>query len=361
MNALAMRRLLMLLGVGGVLRQAPSEIRVADLRIYPVKSCGGISLSSARMAPTGLAWDRVMAIVDNKGRVQTQRKKRKLAAIRPSLDLEAETMQLEADGMEALKLPLRGTEAEGCERAGAFMGHSDPISGMPVWRYPAAVTEWLTRFLAGTPGLTMEGAERPAASQDEAFHLVRFDGQAGYERRVANDIGGENALPEDQVAFPDLFPILLTTRESLHAVNSKIASDPVPMERFRPNIVVEGTQAAFDEDAWAVVTIGDSGAREMTIRCLEQDPRCQIPSIDQRTGRPSPQFEPSRTLRGFRKLFDPFGRAGDLAREGPMFGVYAAHGGQAGKVRVGDILRVVERSDRSSLHEYWSARPSKTL
>ena len=87
------------------------------------------------------------------------------------------------------------------------------------------------------------------ALKEEVFRLVRFDNAAGYRRRVMDDVGGDNAQPEDEVAFPDLFPLLLTTRESLEEVNRRVPGMDVAMERFRPNIVVSGSPAAFDEDA----------------------------------------------------------------------------------------------------------------
>jgi len=339
---------------------AGSDIKVVDLRVYPVKSCGGISLSSSRMAQTGLEWDRVLAVVDKNGRVQTQRLHTKMAAIRTSLDLEAKTLTLETDGMEPLMVPLDNLEAAGCTRTLTSVGHGDPI---PAWLYPKSVTEWLTRCLAGTPGLTINGEEeiRRTSRGAERYNLVRFDDTANDKRQVANDVGGENALPQDQVAFPDLFPLLVTTKESLEEVDRRVPSLKVTMDRFRPNIVVAGLPKAFDEDKWAVIEIGD-GERGMVLRCLEQDPRCQMPTIDQRTGQKDPQFEPSRTLRRFRKLpFDPFGKAGDLAGEGPMFGIYAAHGGKLGELRVGDAVRVLERSVSGSLHEHWTKRPVKSV
>jgi len=333
------------------LKPSPTHPRVVDLRIYPVKSCGGISLSSSRMAPTGLEWDRIFAVVDRAGRIQTQRQKRRLATIRPKIDSSLGTMTLEAPGMDALLLPLHGVAANGCTRA--KKGGGTPVADMPVWQYPAAATQWLTSYLRGAPGLRLrDGADVPPL-EDELFHLVRFDESAGFTRRVMDNLGGDNALPEDQVAFPDLYPLLLTTTESLGEVNQRTPGLEVTMDRFRPNIVVSGAAQAFDEDKWAVVEIGTGGSA-LTLRCLEGDPRCQVPSIDQRTGEKNSFFEPTTTLRRFRQRPDP--RAGILARAGPMFGIYATHGGQPGELQVGDSVRVVERSNLPSLHEYWTKK-----
>jgi len=338
------------------MKNLPDQIRIVDLRVYPVKSCGGISLSSSRLAATGLEWDRVLAVVNQAGQVQTQRLHRKMAAIRTKLDSEANMLTLETKGMEPLSVPLSDLARAGCTQGMVSMGHGDDV---PAWRYPELASQWLTRCLAGTPGLSIDGEDRPRR-QNEVFHLVRFDDTASSKRRVMNDIGGDNALPEDQVAFPDLFPLLLTTQESLEEVNRRTPDLDVSMDRFRPNIVVSGAAKAFDEDYWAVVDIGNAN-RKVRLRCLEQDPRCQIPTIDQQTGEKNARFEPSRTLRTFRQLFDPFWKAGWLGKEGPMFGIYAAHGGKSGELHVGDALEVVERSERDSLHEHWSARKDKSV
>lgn len=350
------RRLLFLLGLGGVLQQMEPDARVVDLRIYPVKSCAGISLQTARTSKTGLAWDRLFAVVDRAGRIQTQRQRRRMATIRPALDVERGTLTLHADEMPSLELPLQGTAPEGCTQALVDKGGDSAVSNMPVWQYPEEATQWLTRVLATSPGVRLrDGADIPPA-QEEVFRLVRFDTEAGYTRRIMDNFGGENALPEDQVAFPDLFPLLLTTNESLQEVNRQVGGLEVTMDRFRPNIVVSGAAKAFDEDSWAVVEVGDGGPRTLRLRCLEGDPRCQVPSIDQRTGQINGQFEPTRTLRKFRQNPDILGRDGTLARAGPMFGVYAAHGAQPGELRVGDTVKVVERSDAGSLHEYWTRK-----
>merc|ERR1711972_318621 len=128
----------------------------------------------------------------------------------------------------------------------------------------------------------MGGVDQAARRRSEVFHLVRFDAESGFKRRVMDDIGGDHARPEDQVAFPDLYPLLMTATESLQEVNRRVSGPRVPMDRFRPNIVVSGAGKPFDEDRWAVVEVGDDG-RVLTLRCLENDPRCQVPSIDQKT------------------------------------------------------------------------------
>lgn len=330
----AMRRLLVLNGLRGM----PPQVRIDDLRIYPVKSCGGISLLWSRLSATGLEFDRMFAVVNQDGVVQTQRQERVLATVRPAIDVDADTLTLTA-GHDPLIVPLRGRE--GSEKAVVSTRSGIPMN---VDRFPGS-RPWLTRLLRGAPGVSLRGAELRGGAG--FYELVRFDGTS--QRKVADFIGGDHALEDDVVAFPDLFPLLITSVESLRDLNGRLDND-VSMDRFRPNIVVAGAQA-FDEDRWAVVRAGDA-----VLRCLENDPRCQVPSIDQTTGQRDPNFEPTTTLRAYRRLPNAFGQHGDLADAGPMFGIYAAHGSQqqGRRLAVGDALTVLERSNAGSLHEYWS-------
>jgi uncharacterized protein YcbX len=100
------------------------------------------------------------------------------------------------------------------------------------------------------------------------------------------------AAPDDIVGFADGFPYLLATEASLAALNAKLVA-PVPMDRFRPNVVVSGTEA-FAEDDWARVTIGRQG-----FRVAKPCGRCVITTVDQATGQKG--TEPLKTLATFRK------------------------------------------------------------
>ncbi|KAJ1453667.1 MOSC N-terminal beta barrel domain-containing protein [Pelagophyceae sp. CCMP2097] len=331
--------------------------RIVELRIYPIKSCGAVSLESCRLGQTGLENDRVFAVVDENGIVQTQRQRRLLATVRPKLDVNADTMTLScaANSVPPLTVSLSG---RGCAK-----GIAKTRSGleMPVFQYDDAVSRWLTSILSPSPGvaikdgaaITVNGGVFGLFAKPPKFHLVRFDAEAGVERRVLDFIGGDFAKPEDVIAFPDLFPLLLTCTESLDEVNKRLpaGATPAPMDRFRPNIIVSGASEAFDEDAWAVVDVCGTA-----LTFLENDPRCQVPSIDQSTGKSDAAFEPTTALRQFRRLDNRKGQHGDLADEGPMFGIYGTHGKARTELRVGDEIQVVERSKGGSLHEHWASK-----
>lgn len=136
------------------------------------------------------------------------------------------------------------------------------------------------------------------------------------ERRKAdpNDFPGP-------VAFPDLSPILLIGQDTLDDLNTRL-DVPIPMNRFRPNLVVAGS-AAYLEDEWSHFSIGAT-----TFDVLQRCVRCRIPTIDQDTAEASK--EPTRTLATYRKTED-----------GVVFGVNVAHTA-AGELEVGTEVVAVE-------------------
>jgi uncharacterized protein YcbX len=174
-----------------------------------------------------------------------------------------------------------------------------------VWRFETAAidcgdaaAEWFSAYL----GLSV--------------HLVEFDGEAF---RPANP----KYAPEGSSAglFNDGYPVLLATESSLADLNARLAT-PVPMERFRPNVVVAGS-APFDEDRWTRVRIG-----EVDFHVAKPCERCAITTVDQHTGLAGK--EPLATLSRFRK------------RDGAVhFGTNLVHLG-TGTLRVGDVVHVME-------------------
>lgn len=264
-------------------------IRVSGLAVYPVKSCRGIVLEEAVVGATGFDLDRQWMVVDAGGRFLSQREAPELAHIEVAVG--GGELTLNAPALPALTVPLEGPY--GRERTVA------------VWQDRCAAVDagdsaarWLEEHLG------------------RRARLVRMAG-AGSRPMIGA------AVPGTAVSFADAFPFLLVSEASLDELNRRLET-PVPMNRFRPNIVVAGC-APHAEDGWRRVSIG-----EVVFRVAKPCARCVITTTDQRTGERGP--EPLRTLASYRTV------GGKV-----LFGQNLVHEGR-GVVRVGDRVRVVPGS-----------------
>ncbi|MEO1593005.1 MAG: MOSC N-terminal beta barrel domain-containing protein [Cyanobacteria bacterium J06632_22] len=233
-------------------------VTLSALNIYPVKSAAGTGLSNAHVAPRGLQYDRRWMVVDAKGRFMTQRKHPRMALIWVTL---GDQLQLEVPGQPPLVLPLMPTEQTDL---------SVEVWGdlCTAWSMGATAAEWLSQFL-----------EVPC-------RLVYMPDQA--QRATAHGKLG----PDKLVSFADAYPFLLISEASLSDLNGRLAK-PIPMNRFRPNLVVTDC-SAFAEDTWAKIRIGD------VVFSVEKGcDRCSIPGVDQATG--VADKEPLPTLATYRR------------------------------------------------------------
>lgn len=231
---------------------------VRALNIYPVKSARGIPLESVRLAATGFEWDRQWMVVDATDSFITQRTHPRLARIAPAL--EAQALALRADGLPPLRVPLA---AEGA---------------------PSTVQVWNDTCLAQDQG--DEASQWLSEAIGDSVRLVRVARQMD---RMANPrYTGTGPAP---LTFVDGYPILVCNTASLDDLNSRMPVS-VPMERFRPNLVLDGL-APFAEDRIAALELGD-----VTLRLVKPCTRCVITSTDQRSGERS--TNPLPVLRQFR-------------------------------------------------------------
>jgi MOSC domain-containing protein len=240
------------------------------LNLYPVKSCAGISLSETVVTPAGLMsqriYDREWMAVDAEGVFMTQRDHPKMALIVPRL--KADTLELRAPGMLRLEIPLHLPHPDDARVIDVRVWH-DTVQAYECDRTTAA---WFTNFL-GAP-----------------CRLVRFHADA---RRIANPVWTDGIdVPS---LFSDGFPMLLISEASLADLNEKLHAQgraTLPMNRFRPNIVISGIDA-FEEDFAETITLGD-----VVLKPVKPCPRCPLPSIDQATGAFGP--DPLDILRTYR-------------------------------------------------------------
>ena len=265
-----------------------STLRVTGLWIYPVKSCRGIALDHAEVAARGLRWDRHWMVIDEAGRFRTQRDLPAMATIAPAVTPDA--LVLCAPGRPDLELPHDGA------------GEAVVVT---VWRDTVAartVSEAADRWLSVHLGV--------------ACRLVRF---ADDVRRPVDPTYG---APGDETAFSDGFPLLLIGQGSLDELNRRLPR-PLPMRRFRPNLVVAGA-APHAEDDWRRIRTGS-----ITLRVVKPCSRCAITTVDPERG-VRDGAEPLETLATYRR------------REGRVyFGQNVIPDG-AGAVRVGDLVEVLD-------------------
>ncbi len=260
-------------------------MHVSGLFVYPIKSCRGTSLNAAEVERRGIVHDRQFALVAPDGRVVTQREQPRMALIVPCVH----EPELVVSAPEMVPLRVSPTD-------------TGPRHDVRVWNDTCAgvdqgdeAAEWLSEFLAMPCRLV-----RMADAHVRPVDVEHFPGH--------------------EVGFADAYPLLLISEESLADLNDRMDA-PLPMERFRPNVVVSGT-TAYAEDGWGDIRIAD-----LVLRVAKPCVRCAITTTDQHTAERG--VEPLRTLAGYRR--SPLG--------GVTFGQNVTPLG-TGSLRIGDPVEV---------------------
>ncbi|MDB4945269.1 MAG: Flavodoxin reductase [Labilithrix sp.] len=232
---------------------------VAELHVYPIKGARGVALDRSDVLRGGLRHDRRFMAVTPEGRFITQREHPKLALV--TTELRGDTLVMGAAGT-FVELPL-----------GMDDSHRRHVH---VWH---------------------DAVEAVAVAGDSAAALSDHLGVACalvfLPEHVIRPLDPRFSQPGDRVGFADGFPLLLASRASLAELNGRLET-PVPMNRFRPNVVVEGG-AAYQEDHHDHARIGTLAYR-MPKRCG----RCTVITIDQASARVT--SEPLRTLARYRRV-----------------------------------------------------------
>lgn len=271
-------------------------MQISGIYTYPIKSCGAIAHTQIELDKHGPVWDRRWMVVDSDGLFITQRELPALALIQPRFDNG--DLAISAPGMPEMCLPLERDAGE-------------------IWR----VQVWRDECAAWDEGDTL--AEWLGDYLNVDARLVRMADD--FLRPVDITYAAENT----PVSFADAFPLLIVTEASLDDLNRRMVErgkPPVPMSRFRPNLVVSGA-AAFAEDSWRTVQIGG-----VTVDVVKPCARCVTTTVDQLTGTIPDVAEPLATLNTFRK------QGGKV-----MFAQNAIHRAP-GVLRVEDTVRSVMRN-----------------
>lgn len=276
-------------------------VQIAELFVYPVKSCRGIKLAEARVAPRGFLHDREFLVVDEKDSFLTQRNAPELARVELAFEAD-KVLRLNFAGTGDLRVALENGETQSGTRA------------------PRKVTIFHDEVLADDVG--DDAAEWFSAVLGRPCRLMRIGPTYTRQAPAAKIEEQYRFTIRTEISFTDAFPTLLIAEESLADLNRRL-SEPRPMNRFRPNIVVRGCEP-YSENSWKTVRAGD-----VLFRCATSCARCVITTIDQDKGQRD-GTEPLRTLATYRRTPDG---------SGVIFGEYLIHSG-VGIIREGQELWV---------------------
>jgi uncharacterized protein YcbX len=260
---------------------------ISSLFVYPVKSCRGISVAEMGFDARGPCHDRRWMVVDENGQFITQRSAPQMALIQTRLSHEGVIVSL--PGADALEIGTTATTRRKV-RVWKFEGEADDVGDVAAAWFSAAL--------------------------GRSVRVVHFSPD------VHRSVSRRHTALASEVAFADGYPVLLTSVESLGELNRRLV-EPIPMNRFRPNVVVRDCQP-FEEDLWSTIA-----APEQTLSVVKPCSRCAITTVEQLTGRRG--REPLATLAQFRKTGG-----------GVTFGQNCVPQG-TGTLRVGDELETTMR------------------
>jgi uncharacterized protein YcbX len=259
-------------------------MNITEINIYPIKSLRGTSVPEATVGNHGLENDRCWMLVDADGKKITQRDLPRLSLLIPHV--EGDRLRVQIPGASDIVVSHNGSS------------FTDQLLTVDLWGHEhtgAVATDDVNRAFSAVLGMSCR--------------LLS----------LAHGTSGDKPVP-----YHDDAPLLAISQSSLHELNRRLP-EAIPMNRFRPSVVVSGS-SAFEEDEWQRITIG-----QIEFIAVKQCVRCSITTVDQAQG----EFrgpEPLKTLATFRRL-----------EQNVAFGAYFRPLNPGGKLRVGDELTVLER------------------
>jgi len=241
-----------------------AALRLSEIWIYPIKSLGGIRVKSAQVFEKGLQYDRRWMLVDRDNDFMTQRIYPKMALFK---------LQIQSRWLLGSKFKI----SYGNDSMGLSFNHS-------AMSKPIKATVWDD---------TVEVCEV------NREYSIWFSKRLGIECKLVS-FPEDNARPVDQnyqinreqVSLADAYPLLIIGEQSLADLNTRLA-DPVPMNRFRPNLVVSGSRP-YEEDGWGNFSVGKN-----KFAAVKPCARCVLTTVNQDTGEKG--MEPLATLSKYRK------------------------------------------------------------
>jgi len=260
---------------------------LSEIWIYPIKSLGGIALTEASVEVRGLQYDRRWMLVDAEWKFITQRKIHEMALIDVALGKDGLEVRHRAFQEDVLFIPFEPINKESF----TVKIWDDEVEAVTV---SDEADRWFSRYL----GQTIRLVKMPESTN-------RW-------------VDSRYAKHQEVVGFADDYPLLLISQASLDDLNSRLPV-PVSMQRFRPNLIVNGT-SPFAEDGWTDLQIGSA-----TFKAVKPCSRCVLTTLDPATGQAG--AEPLKTLATYRKQNNKV-----------MFGMNLL--AQPGRIAVGDPVEI---------------------
>lgn len=309
----------------------PPATEIVSLRIYPIKSCRGIEVSQSKLLRTGLDLDRQWMFVSAaKHRFQTIREISKLTLVNTAINEKTDELEIslahdESKTPAKVIIPAHPTQE--------WLKENTKLVDTAIWgetwdayEYHESISQPFAEFLGKDIRLVMRGPTP----------------------RVLIGNGAPTVLGRTEATkFADLGPVLVANVRSINELNQrlmKIGEDAITLERFRPNIVVVGSDA-WSEDVWKTIKISpravekggeetEKGEKECVVMdVIAQCPRCHVPNVDPDTGKRHLK-QPWNTLMSYRNI-----DAGIPQK--PFFGDLCAPRSE-GMIKVGDNFEITE-------------------
>ena len=270
-----------------------TPLTLSRIFIYPVKSLAGIEVSSWPVGSRGLVHDRKWMLIDSDHKFLSQRRLAKMALIKTKI--EGNTLILSTASSGSISLPLNPQDGDDIDTT--------------IWKNQCLAKtvsieadQWLSEFL----GIECQLVYHP-------------------DDRV-RPVDPNYAEATDQVGFADGFPFLITSDASLASLNQEMNLQ-LPMQRFRPNLVISGGER-YEEDSWREIMIND-----IHFRLPKPCSRCPVPAIDTETAESGK--EPLKTLNRLRRWNNRV-----------FFGQNALHD-KTGELSVGQSISIVKSGEKN--------------
>ncbi|EON76043.1 Flavodoxin reductases (ferredoxin-NADPH reductases) family 1 [Lunatimonas lonarensis] len=237
-------------------------MKLQDIYIYPIKSLGGIRLASAKLEERGIQYDRRWMLVDAQGCFLSQRTHPQMALLGVSVLPEGLRITHKMDKRQSILVP--------------FTPETNRMIPVSIWEDLVAgqvVSKTAGRWFSEILRMPCELVMMP--------------------ENIQRKIDPKYAVKGETVSYADAMPYLLIGQASLDDLNARL-ENPVPMNRFRPNLVFSGG-IPYEDDGWKTLRIGDA-VFKITKPCA----RCVLTTVDQATAKKGK--EPLRTLAGYRNV-----------------------------------------------------------